>query len=246
MQNERKQIRRRIVFREIQPLSPFRRRVRRRGRVACAARDAARFYGEARAGFGLRLWLALRLRGDAWGCIGYGCGYIGEDACAGAGRNGLQNVDYICCAIEDYEYPENAFDAVISSLAFHYIESFHDICANVRRCLVPGGDFVFSIEHPVFTAQGRQDWVYDADGIALHWPVDRYFSEGARNAVFLGEDVVKYHKTLTTYLDGLLRHGFCITGFCEPMPAPELLAHEPLMKNELRRPLMLLVAARKL
>ena len=59
-----------------------------------------------------------------------------------------------------------------SSLAFHYVASFGDICRRVRACLTPGGDFVFSVEHPVFTAYGSQDWWYDGEGRRLHWPVD--------------------------------------------------------------------------
>ena len=59
---------------------------------------------------------------------------------------------------------------------------------------------MFSVEHPVFTAYGNQDWIYNEQGNPDHWPVDRYFVEGERQAVFLGETVKKYHRTLTTYL----------------------------------------------
>lgn len=69
--------------------------------------------------------------------------------------------------------------------------------------------------------------------------------EGTR-LIFLGEDVVKYHRTLTTYLNSLLHAGFSISSVVEPMPAPDLLAAVPDMKEELRRPMMLLVAAKKL
>jgi ubiquinone/menaquinone biosynthesis C-methylase UbiE len=155
-----------------------------------------------------------------------------------------RNVSYIRVSIEDYEYPENSFDAVISSLTFHYIKSFDDICAKVNRCLADGGDFVFSVEHPIFTAQGKQDWVYDESGTILHWPVDSYFSEGERIARFLDEDVTKYHKTLTTYIECLLRYGFEITGLREPTPTKELLA-VPGMSDELRRPMMLIISAKK-
>jgi hypothetical protein len=51
-----------------------------------------------------------------------------------------------------------------------------------------------NVEHPVFTAQGSQDWVYGPDGEKLFFPVDRYFDQGARSAVFLGETVTKYHR----------------------------------------------------
>jgi len=154
------------------------------------------------------------------------------------------NVSYIQAAIEDYEYPENSFDVVISSLAFHYVESFKDICNKVHRCLAEDGDFIFSAEHPIFTAQGRQDWICDESGKKLHWPVDGYFYEGARTARFLGEDVVKYHRTMTDYVNGLLLQGFYITGLREPTPPEEMLS-EPGMRDELRRPMMLIVSAKK-
>lgn len=158
--------------------------------------------------------------------------------------SGTYPINYRRMPIEDYEYPENRFDIVISSLALHYVKSFDDICANVLRCLTPDGDFVFSVEHPVFTAQGCQMWLCDDAGNPLHWPVDNYFNEGERAARFLEEDVIKYHRTVTAYINGLLRCGFEITGFCEPVPPDEMLG-VPGMKDELRRPMMLIISAKK-
>ncbi len=153
-------------------------------------------------------------------------------------------IKYVRMPIEDIDYPENSFDVVISSLVFHYIESFEDICKKISRWLIQGGDFVFSVEHPIFTAQGSQQWCCDANGKPLHWPVDRYFEEGIRKAVFLGEEVTKYHRTLTTYVNTLIQCGFEIIKLVEPKPA-DYLMNEPGMKDELRRPMMLLIAARK-
>ena len=152
--------------------------------------------------------------------------------------------EFIQMAFEEIEFPPDSFDVVLSSLAFHYTPSFADICKRVKSCLAAGGDFVFSVEHPVFTAYGTQDWYYDADGNILHWPVDRYFLEGERKAVFLGEEMTKYHKTLTTYFNTLLQTGFVITGVEEPQPAEHLLHTVPGMEDELRRPMMLIVSAR--
>mgnify|MGYP000145842114 CR=1 FL=1 len=161
-------------------------------------------------------------------------------------ENAFPNVEYRRMAIEDFPFPPEAFDTVISSLALHYLESFPDLCAKIYRSLTPGGTFVFSVEHPVFTAYGSQDWFYTPDGKRLHWPVDRYFLQGERQATFLGEQVTKYHKTLTTYINGLLENGFRITGLNEPEPSPEMAAHIPGMKDELRRPMMLLISAEKI
>lgn len=160
-------------------------------------------------------------------------------------KSGHANITYVCSSIEDYEYPRDAFDIVISSLAFHYVESFDKICGSVKKCLVRGGDFVFSAEHPVFTAQGKQDWIYDEAGNALYWPVDSYYFEGARDTIFLGEKVTKYHKTIAAYVNGLIRHGFRITEFCEPKPTDGMLKQIPTMKDELRRPMMLIISAKK-
>ncbi|MTI46370.1 MAG: class I SAM-dependent methyltransferase [Firmicutes bacterium] len=156
-----------------------------------------------------------------------------------------EHIQYICIPIEDIDFQENFFDVVISSLTFHYIQSFEDILSKIKKCLSSGGEFVFSVEHPIFTAQGLQDWCYDDKGNISHWPVDQYFKEGRRKANFLGEEVIKYHKTLTTYLNCLMKAGFEITGFVEPKPAEELLNTVPRMVDELRRPMMLLVSSRK-
>lgn len=160
-------------------------------------------------------------------------------------KTGSPRVEYRCGAMEELEADAESFDVVLSSLAFHYIEDFPPLVEKIQNWLKPGGSFVFSVEHPVFTAYGTQDWYYGADGEILHFPVDNYYYEGKRNAVFLGESVVKYHRTLTTYLNTLLNAGFFIEHIVEPQP-PEDMLELPGMKDEMRRPMMLLVSARKI
>lgn len=157
-------------------------------------------------------------------------------------KNSDERIHYQCSAMEDLYYPEKSFDIVLSSLAFHYIKDFKTLAENISRWIVSGGSFVFSVEHPVFTSAGSQDWYYDAEGNILHFPVDNYYFEGKRNAVFLGEAVTKYHRTLTTYLDTLLVNGFEIRHIIEPKP-PESMLDIPGMADEMRRPMMLLVSA---
>ncbi|MCC8145483.1 MAG: class I SAM-dependent methyltransferase [Bacteroidales bacterium] len=159
--------------------------------------------------------------------------------------NSLKGIEYIRKPLEDVDYPAEQFDLVISSLTLHYIESFESLARKVYKWLRTGGSFVFSVEHPVFTAYGTQEWFYDENGKILHWPVDNYFIEGRREANFLGEKVIKYHKTLTTYLNSLLKAGFTIREIVEPEPSAEMLKEFPDMKDELRRPMMLLISARK-
>lgn len=159
--------------------------------------------------------------------------------------NLLPGITYRRQPIETLAFPTAKWDTVISSLAFHYVAAYDTLCQHIHHWLKPGGSLVFSVEHPAFTAQGIQDWHYDATGERRHWPVDNYFDEGKREAVFLGEKVVKYHRTLTTYLNTLLGLGFILERVVEPTPSPGLLTEFPELKHELRRPMMLLISARK-
>lgn len=160
------------------------------------------------------------------------------------GKTHFGNVRYLHMPIERMDFEAESFDIVLSSLALHYVRSFSDTLSKIRACLVPGGDLVFSVEHPVFTAYGTQDWAYDENGKILYFPVDRYFYEGERQAIFLGEEVRKYHRTLTSYLGGLLENGFELLHVAEPQPPARMLS-QPGMPDEMRRPMFLLVAARK-
>jgi SAM-dependent methyltransferase len=154
-------------------------------------------------------------------------------------------IAYRQLAIEDIDFPAGEFDVVLSSLALHYVERFDLVCRNVHHCLVAGGSFVLSVEHPVFTARASQDWYYGQHGERLHWPVDYYQDEGPRQARFLGHDVVKYHRTVATHLNALLDAGFTITKLSEPQPTQEMLDKDPEMRDETRRPMFLLIAAVK-
>ena len=153
-------------------------------------------------------------------------------------------IEYRCCSIEDVSFPDESFDIMLSSLAFHYIEDYEDLINNLYKMLKPNGTLIFTVEHPVFTSYGTQDWHYNEKGEILHFPVDNYYYEGKRTAMFLEEKVTKYHRTLTTYLNTLLSNGFIINQIVEPQP-PENMMDISGMEDEMRRPMMLIVSARK-
>lgn len=158
--------------------------------------------------------------------------------------NADEHITYQCCAMEDLVFPDNTFDIVFSSLAFHYVEDIQPVFANISQWLKKNGSFVFSVEHPVFTAKGDQDWYYDTDGSIMHFPVDNYYYEGKRDALFLEEHIIKYHRTLTTYLSTLLNNDFIIEQVVEPMPDSSML-DIPGMLDEMRRPMMLLISCKR-
>lgn len=194
------------------------------------------------------------------GCgFGWHCRYVREQGAASAVGVDISEkmlekarqttfdpaIRYFRMPIEDIDFGSGAFDVVFSSLALHYVEPWAEVCRKVWNCLRSGGSFVFSCEHPVFTALPQQDWFTDDQGTRLHWPLDRYQDQGLRETSFLGHSVVKYHRTLETLLNGLTDAGFRIQSIAEPQPAPETIAEYPEMKDETRRPIFLLVAAMK-
>src|SRR5271166_2692224 len=61
-------------------------------------------------------------------------------------------ITYAKADMERLDLPEASFDLAYSSLALHYIENLDGLLANVHGALVPGGNLVFSVEHPIFTA----------------------------------------------------------------------------------------------
>lgn len=151
-------------------------------------------------------------------------------------------ITYRRISFEEYEYPQETWDCVVSNLALHYTEDLESVFRRVHRTLKPGGTFLFNIEHPVFTAAPGQDWIRDEDGRALYWPVDDYFYPGERKTQFLGCEVLKYHHTLSQILGGLLACSFVIEEVEEARPSLDMM-DIPGMEDEMRRPMMLMVRA---
>src|SRR5690606_28293444 len=115
-------------------------------------------------------------------------------------------ITYQRADLEHLDLPQAAFDLAYSSLALHYVEDLGRLFATVHRALVPGARFVFSIEHPIFMASRRPGWITDAEG-RKSWPVDSYHMEGPRRTDWLADGVLKYHRTLGTTLNLLIRNG---------------------------------------
>lgn len=155
------------------------------------------------------------------------------------------NIEYKCIAMEDLDIKDKSFDLVISSLALHYVKDFDSICKKVYDVLEKNGDFIFSVEHPIFTSNEKQDFEYTDDNEISHWPIDNYLHESIRHTNFLGEDVIKYHRTVETYLNTLIKSGFIINKISELLALNDMVDEKSYLINELKRPMFLLISASK-
>jgi len=153
-------------------------------------------------------------------------------------------VAYQQADLEQLELEPDTHHLVYSSLALHYIENLPRLLREVHASLKPGGSLVCSIEHPIYTASARPEWVELPDGHRT-WPVDHYQMEGPRTTNWLVDGVVKQHRTVGTYLNLLIGLGFTITHVEDWGPSAEHLAAHPEWEEERHRPMFMLLSARR-
>ena len=135
-------------------------------------------------------------------------------------------ITYRQADLETLDLPAASFDLAYSSLTLHYLEKLGALFATVHRALAPGGHFVFSAEHPLYTEPGPD-----------------YLDEGPRTTDWLADGVVKQHRTLATYLNLLIAAGFAVRRVEEWGPTRAEIAAHPEWKIDHRRPSFLLVSA---
>lgn len=130
------------------------------------------------------------------------------------------------------------FDLIYSALALHYVPEIEGLFLALRKHLHTGGSFVFTVEHPIYTAPSNPQW---ADGPS--WPLDSYFHEGKRVTNWIADGVIKYHRTVASYVGCLLAAGFTIRHLSEWAPSADDLDRHPEWETELHRPMFLLLGA---
>lgn len=175
-------------------------------------------------------------------------GIFREEVC----KRSLKNINIFNCSIEDYIYPRNHYDVVISTLVFHYIDDLDQLFKAISTSLKKDGLFVFSVEHPVLTANknigwdNNIGWEIDSNNNYMHWKLDDYFETGKRSYEWLGIPVVKYHRTLEDFVRLLNDNKFQITDILEPRPNQQDRALGKEIDGHYRRPIFLIFSAKKI
>jgi len=112
----------------------------------------------------------------------------------------------------------------------------------IRKLLIPGSRLVFSVEHPLFTAPRHPGWRTNPDGSKV-WPINDYPLEGRRVTEWITPGIVKYHRTVASYVNSLLAQGFHLVHLAEWGPTQEQIAEHPEWADAVHRPPFLLLAA---
>ncbi len=167
-------------------------------------------------------------------------------AVAEAENNDLR-ITYLKMPMEEIGAIDDEFDVVISSLAFHYVEDFGGVVANVYRLLRDGGIFLFSQEHPLATCySGKGDrWTRDENGKKLYANIADYCVERRNDSTWFVEGVQRYHRMFSTIVNTLCDAGFRILKMAEPYPTEELVKNYPEYYDLYHKPDFLFVKAAK-
>ena len=161
-------------------------------------------------------------------------------------RTSDTRITYIRAGLEEIAFRPASFDLVTSSFALHYARDYAAVMRSVASWLRPGGAVVYSVEHPVCTAQvARQGWASDHVGRKLFWALDDYADEGQRQQRWFVDGVVKFHRTVASLVNGLIAAGLVVERLEEPVPIPAALRERPELVDERRRPPVLVAKARK-
>ncbi|WP_404458069.1 class I SAM-dependent DNA methyltransferase [Oceanobacillus kapialis] len=144
--------------------------------------------------------------------------------------------------IEEWNFPQQAFDLITSRLVFHYLKDLSPIFDNIYQALHPNGRLIFSVQHPVLTASRNRN---SGNEKRSSWNVDNYFESGERVEQWMNKDVVKYHRTIEEYFHLLTRAGFHIKNISECPPERVNFSTEEEFARRERIPLFLLFSCEK-
>ena len=125
---------------------------------------------------------------------------------------------------------DEAFDGVVCNTALMDIPDLLAVLRTVSRILRPRGWFVFSVVHPIFQTPGSPRWTMEGDQI-VGADVRGYFSEGywrRDRPDGLRGSVGAYHRTLSTYINALVRSGLTVERLLEPRAAGRFAESAPI------------------
>ena len=176
-----------------------------------------------------------------------GASYVGVEGSENMTLAAAKNLEgttgqVIHSSMEEWQPQPEQYDFVISRFALHYLEDLMNVFQKIHSSLVPGGSFIFSVQHPILTSSTKSA---EASGKRTDWIVDDYFNQGERSEPWIGKKVIKYHRTVEEYFRLLLAAGFVVDDLREGTPRVDNFSSREEYERRMRIPLVLMLSGRK-
>jgi SAM-dependent methyltransferase len=149
-------------------------------------------------------------------------------------------------------FANEIFDAIVSNIVLCDLQNLNQAIQELYRVLKKEGKLVFSIMHPCFSSTSIKGWVkkpVDSNRREdwLYWKVDRYFDRSVEEwRLYDFSSVYGFHRPLSDYITLLIKNGFNITDFEEPVPKKEDIdEHYRELNDADRIPWFLVIGAKK-
>lgn len=153
---------------------------------------------------------------------------------------------YVRGVAETLPFADASFDAAVACLVFEHLPDHVPGIAEIARVLMPGGRFVFLLNHPLLQAP-NSGWVIDHILEESYWRVGPYLSEDVTMEQLAPDVLLPFvHRPLSQYVNAMAEHGLLIRRMEEPAPPPGFLAQADEYREAASIPRLLLLVARKL
>ena len=128
-------------------------------------------------------------------------------------------------------FGDDSFDAVVSFMALMDGTDYEGALSEFFRVMRPGGVLAFNILHPCFLTKGF-GWLQDDEGNPSALTVSHYFTRESRvehwrfgraprTSGVPSFAIPRFPRTLSDYVNGIIRAGFVLKAIEEPRPTEE-------------------------
>lgn len=153
-------------------------------------------------------------------------------------------INYAVASATHLPFPNENFDFAASFMCLMDIPDQQKVLDEAFRVLKPGGFFQFSIEHPCFKTPHLKK-VKNENGKTCAFEIGDYFSEtNVKTEEWIFGDapeetknkmpkfkIPNFHKTLSYWINAVIKSGFSIEQVHEPYPADNIIQEKPSMQG---------------
>lgn len=166
-------------------------------------------------------------------------------------------IHYLIASAVELPFADESFDFVTAFMCLMDMPEQDHVLAQVFRVLRPGGFLQFSVTHPCYDTKIRAK-VRDEEGrhyayaVGGYWDTDPWVSEWIfsdatpeQKAAWPKFKTAYFRRTMSEWLNALVRTGFVFEEMCEPQPDAEALRQAPGLQDMTVIPFFVQVRCRK-